>query len=226
MREKKNHIFDNWDIIHAILVSIGFFLCLFFEYIFPIVIFSGASFLYFILKNKVIFIRIKPFGGYANWVTIFRLSVLLAIGIFYSSYNNITIASVAVFALLLDGLDGFLARKFKTASNFGATLDGESDAFFVLLFSLVIYSLDYVGGWILYVGMLRYIYVLICYLVWQDVLDESVSYLRKTIAVVVMGAILTPFALPDPYYVPLLIVATIAITLSFAKSFIFQIKNH
>jgi len=76
------------------------------------------------------------------------------------------------------------------------------------------------------VGMLRYIYVLICYLVWQDVLDESVSYLRKTIAVVVMGAILTPFALPDPYYVPLLIVATIAVTLSFAKSFIFQIKNH
>ena len=133
---------------------------------------------------------------------------------------------MAVFALALDGVDGFLARKFKTTSNFGATLDGESDAFFVLLFSLIIYTLDYVGAWILWVGMLRYIYVLVCYVVWQEVLEESVSYLRKTIAVVIMGAILTPFVLPDQYYDPILFVATIAITLSFVKSLIFQIKNH
>ncbi len=226
MKNKQTNILKNWDILHAILVTSGFFLFLIFDCIFPIVILAGTSFAHFIWQNKNIFYTIKPFGGYANWVTIFRLSVLLSLGIFYNNYDGVTIAYIAAFALILDGVDGFLARKLKTASNFGATLDGESDAFFVLLFSVIVYALDYVDAWIMWVGMLRYIYVLVCYLVWQDVLDEPVSYLRKTIAVVIMGVILTPFLLPNQYYIPLLMIATTAITLSFVKSFIFQIKNH
>ena len=81
MKKKQKNTLKNWDIIHAIAVAVGFLLFLLSNYIFPIVVLSGASFLYFIWQNKAIFYTIKPFGGYANWVTIFRLSVLLSIGI-------------------------------------------------------------------------------------------------------------------------------------------------
>ncbi len=226
MENQNESIWRNWDIVHAIIVVVGVLLFLFSGELWLISIFSGASFLYFIWTNSAVFIDIKPFGGYANWVTIFRLAVLLSIGFFYSDFDDLTIAYMAVFALALDGVDGFLARKFKMTSSFGATLDGESDAFFVLLFSAIIYNLGYVGVWILWVGMLRYLYVLVCYILWNGVLDESVSYFRKTMAVVIMGAILSPFILAHQYYFPILIVSTVAITLSFLKSFVFQIRNH
>ncbi len=225
MKNQKKSIWRNWDIVHAILVAAGVSLFLFFSEPWFISIFSGASFMYFIWTNSAIFTTIKPFGGYANWVTIFRLAVLLLIGFFYKDFENLTIAYVAVFALALDGVDGFLARKFKTTSSFGATLDGESDAFFVLLFSAIIYNLGYISVWILWVGILRYLYVLLCYILWGGVLGEPVSYFRKTMAVVIMAAILFPFILPYQYYFPILVVSTIVITLSFLKSFIFQIRN-
>lgn len=226
MKNQSESIWKKWDIVHAIIVLVGVLLFLFSGNLRFVSIFSGASFLYFVWMNCTIFSDLKPFGGYANWVTMFRLAILLYIGIFYKDFENLTIAYTAVLALTLDGVDGFLARKFKMTSSFGATLDGESDAFFVLLFSSLIYTLGYASVWILWAGVLRYLYVFVCYILWGQLLEEPVSYLRKVIAVVIMAALLFPFVLPPEYYLPILTLSSVVLTMSFLKSFIFQVKNH
>ena len=66
----------------------------------------------------------------ANFITIFR--VLLIFGAIYLLYQGnpyayiILLASVAI-SFSLDGLDGYVARKFNESSKFGAMLDIMSD---------------------------------------------------------------------------------------------------
>jgi hypothetical protein len=64
-----------------------------------------------------------------------------------------TVLALTVAALLLDGVDGWVARRTRT-STFGARFDGEVDAFLILVLS--VYVARSVGGWVLVIGALRY----------------------------------------------------------------------
>lgn len=64
------------------------------------------------------------------------------------------LVSLAVVALVLDAVDGWVARHTRTASDFGARFDGEVDAFLILVVS--VYVADAVGGWVLTIGLARY----------------------------------------------------------------------
>lgn len=63
-------------------------------------------------------------------------------------------------ALLLDGADGWAARRRGLATAFGARFDMEADALAGLLLSLVIWRADRTGAWIVLIGGLRYLFVL------------------------------------------------------------------
>lgn len=67
-----------------------------------------------------------------------------------------TLATVAVVALALDAVDGQVARRTGTGSAFGARLDGEADAFLMLVLS--VYLARPVGPWVLAVGLVRYVF--------------------------------------------------------------------
>jgi phosphatidylglycerophosphate synthase len=69
------------------------------------------------------------------------------------------LALAATAALILDGLDGWLARRSGMASDFGADFDLEVDSLFVLALSLLVYETAAVGVWVLANGLLRYIFV-------------------------------------------------------------------
>lgn len=69
---------------------------------------------------------------------------------------------VALFAgitIVLDGVDGLVARHFKVASGFGASLDGELDALLVLVLSALVWQLDRSGAWVLLAGMARFAFL-------------------------------------------------------------------
>ena len=66
---------------------------------------------------------------------------------------------LAVFTLILDGLDGWLARRSGLASPLGARFDMETDALLILLLSVLALNLDKAGPWVLLGGLLRYIFV-------------------------------------------------------------------
>ncbi len=69
-------------------------------------------------------------------------------------------AGLAGSALLLDGADGWAARRRGIATAFGARFDMEADALAALLLSIVIWRADRTGAWIVLIGSLRYLFVL------------------------------------------------------------------
>jgi phosphatidylglycerophosphate synthase len=60
-------------------------------------------------------------------------------------------------ALVLDGVDGQVARRTGTVSTFGARFDMEVDAFLLLVLS--VYATRSFGAWVLAIGAMRYAFV-------------------------------------------------------------------
>ena len=68
-----------------------------------------------------------------------------------------TLTTLAVVALALDAVDGWVARRTGTASAVGARFDMEVDAFLVLLLS--VYVARSMGLWVLAIGSAHYVLV-------------------------------------------------------------------
>lgn len=66
---------------------------------------------------------------------------------------------VALIALALDGVDGWVARRTGSASALGARFDMELDAAFILVLCLALLQLERVGPWVLAIGAMRYAFV-------------------------------------------------------------------
>ena len=66
---------------------------------------------------------------------------------------------VAAVVTLLDGVDGWLARRTGLASRFGARFDMEVDAALILVLSILAYLYGKAGAWILASGLMRYAFV-------------------------------------------------------------------
>jgi phosphatidylglycerophosphate synthase len=101
--------------------------------------------------------------GTANRITIFRAALVanlaaasLTPAIFMS--HGLAMAAIMVFAFALDGVDGWLARRFSQASRFGARLDQELDALFTLVLAATIFWMDKAGAWILLAGAWHYLF--------------------------------------------------------------------
>src|SRR5438876_363391 len=60
---------------------------------------------------------------------------------------------------LLAGVDGWLARRHRIASDFGARFDMEIDALLILALSVLAWQFGKAGVWIVASGALRYLFV-------------------------------------------------------------------
>jgi phosphatidylglycerophosphate synthase len=68
-------------------------------------------------------------------------------------------AGVTLLVTALDGVDGWLARRTRMASDFGARFDMETDALLVMALSVLAWQYGKAGGWVLLCGLLRYLFV-------------------------------------------------------------------
>jgi phosphatidylglycerophosphate synthase len=100
--------------------------------------------------------------GPAGWVTLTRAT--LAVGVaaltaasFGRETAVATLVTLASLALALDFVDGWVARRTKTASALGASFDGEIDAFLILVLSVEV--APSVGAWVLAIGGARYAFL-------------------------------------------------------------------
>lgn len=110
----------------------------------------------------------RPFGA-ANWVTLVRAlfaAALLGWGLIELGSSDPVATGLrwlmvagAVAALCLDGVDGYLARRFNQTSAFGARFDLETDALTMLALSILVWGLGQAGAWVLASGFMRYIFV-------------------------------------------------------------------
>jgi phosphatidylglycerophosphate synthase len=90
----------------------------------------------------------------------------------------------ATVALLSDGVDGWAARRYGTASDFGAHFDMEVDTLFLLALSMLVYATGDIGAWVMASGALRYAFVLSGYRWPQLAMPLLPLWRRKAICVV------------------------------------------
>jgi phosphatidylglycerophosphate synthase len=90
------------------------------------------------------------------------------------------LAMLASVALLLDAADGFVARRTGSSTALGARFDMEVDAFLILVLS--VFVAQFLGGWVLVIGALRYVFVAASWVnVWLRA-SLPVRYSRKAVA--------------------------------------------
>lgn len=106
-----------------------------------------------------------PFAsfGAANGVTVLRgaLVALLAglIGEPTGAQLPAWVTAAATAAAVLDGIDGWLARRNRMTSDFGARFDMETDALLIMVLAVLAWQFGKAGGWVLLAGLLRYLFV-------------------------------------------------------------------
>lgn len=156
------------------------------------------------------------FGG-ANAVTALRVLLLGALPSLAAAGGWGPVVLGGVF-LAADGLDGWWARRRGLASEFGAFFDKEADALFLLVLCALSAFEGHLPLWVLGIGLLRYGFVVLLFLVQPPEKTESrFSFARYAYGAMV-GALLCSF-LPYPWlYEPLVALAAGALVLSFARS--------
>jgi len=106
-----------------------------------------------------------PFArvGPANGVTMLRAMLVALVAALIGEPRIPAIAGLAAAAgiavALLDGVDGWLARRTRMASEFGARFDMEVDTLLMLALAVLAWQQGKAGAWILLSGLLRYAFV-------------------------------------------------------------------
>ena len=125
-----------------------------------------AGLLYLVVSNGLLARGLHRSGltvfGWANAATATRSTLVglvtaLVATSFDSSVSVRLLVVLASIALVLDGVDGWLARRTHSESELGAQFDMEVDAFLLLV--LGVFVAPVLGWWVLAIGLLRYAFV-------------------------------------------------------------------
>lgn len=95
-------------------------------------------------------------AAFANLLTLVRLGLVVALPAAFASLPRPAFVALVVALLVLDGLDGRVARARAETSTFGATLDMETDALTVMVLTLLLWRDASIGPWVLVAGLWRY----------------------------------------------------------------------
>lgn len=169
-----------------------------------------------------------PFArlGAANAVTYTRgMGVALLCAFLTAPLSDGTRIALAIFAGLLlacDGLDGWLARRHKTASAFGARFDMEIDSALMVVLAILAARIE--GAWLLLLGLPRYVFVAASF-AWPFLSDPLPHSERRRIVCVLQGVGLIAALLPWSGGVWVAMAALAALLWSFAVDVIWLWRN-
>jgi phosphatidylglycerophosphate synthase len=129
----------------------------------------------------------------ADWVTLTRAVLIAGVaGLVADSFGRpvpvAALVTLSAVALVLDAVDGQVARRTGTATPLGARIDMEADAFLILLLSIYV-SRDY-GSWVLVIGAARYALLLAGWLIPWLAAPLPPRYWGKVVAAI-QGIVLT-----------------------------------
>ncbi|SMO87346.1 Phosphatidylglycerophosphate synthase [Paracoccus laeviglucosivorans] len=161
-----------------------------------------------------------PRIGGCNAVTLLRAAITCALlaPLAGGMAAGWTVAVVASAALMLDGVDGWLARRARLVSGFGARFDMEVDAAFALTLALHAWLGSGIGAGVLLLGLVRYVFVAASLVMpWlRGALPHS--FRRKLICVIQLAALIVLQLPPLPPEAAVLLAwsATGVVILSFA----------
>jgi phosphatidylglycerophosphate synthase len=155
---------------------------------------AGAALVLLALPGSHRFARV----GAANQVTMVRGALVALLAGLLGEQASPAAAAVAVVigssAMLLDGADGWLARRSGMASGFGARFDMETDAVFVAVLALLVWQFDKAGAWVLLSGLMRYLFAAVVAIVPRLQRPVPSTNRGKIIAVLQMIALILALA--------------------------------
>ncbi len=135
--------------------------------------------------------------GSCNGVTLFRaglgaslLTPLLSGDAGQAAWGGWAVALVALFALLLDGVDGWLARRQGLTSGFGARFDMEIDAALALMLALHAFADGMGGVVVLTLGVMRYVFVAASWVLPWMAAPLPDKFGRKVVCVIQIAALI------------------------------------
>ena len=105
-------------------------------------------------------------------------------------------AGVSAVATLLDGVDGWLARRTRMVSAFGARFDMEIDALLIQVLAILAWQWGKAGPWVLLSGLLRYVFAAAGW-VWPWMTRPLFASVRRKAICVVQIAGLIVTILPE-----------------------------
>lgn len=151
--------------------------------------------------------------GPANVVTTVRSTLVgvitgIVVASFVAPIPLGILVAVVVPALLLDAVDGWIARRTNSVSELGARFDMEVDAFLLLVLSA--YVSQRLGVWVLAIGLMRYAFVAVGWIMPWLRGQLPFRYWRKVVTAA-QGAALT-IAAADVF--PVVDVVLVAIALA------------
>ncbi|MEM9380455.1 MAG: CDP-alcohol phosphatidyltransferase family protein, partial [Planctomycetota bacterium] len=165
--------------------------------------------------------------GRAGHVTLLRSSVVAlfaALAFEPPSDASVQWALVvfAIGALVLDGVDGALARRDGDTSALGAWMDQEIDALFVLALAALVWRSGDVGPWILAAGAWRYAFLALTLVSPRMRRELPFSRRRRVVCVVQLGALvgcLSPILEP-PLAAPIAALSLVILSASFTADIV------
>jgi phosphatidylglycerophosphate synthase len=203
--------------LHAIALVTAFALALIGDSAWPLAVGAGLSFLAMFAAHAGRWTRSGKLG-LANALTTVRLSALLGLVALGPRISPFALFLGMTAAFALDALDGAVARRLGDTSAFGAVLDTEVDALFVLAVGYELRTLGGLAGWVLVPGLLRYAYV-IALALWPASAGGKRSRLGRTAFLLtglcLLGALLFQGAARPAFAT----VGTLLACLSFGRSF-------
>jgi phosphatidylglycerophosphate synthase len=136
-----------------------------------------------------------PGMGTANRVTLARAA--LTVPVFALALHPGRLGETALWwviglstvAMILDGVDGRVARRTGSQSAFGARFDMELDAALIMALCVLVWRSGKVGVWVLLVGLMRYAFVAAGWM-WPALTAELPPSFRRKLVCVVQGVAL------------------------------------
>jgi len=178
---------------------------------------AAASFLGLIRQFRRQWTPTEAFGA-ANTVTLIRLIATLFLLLFPIA-DGWLLASIALLILYADRLDGWLARRRRLASLFGDCFDKEVDAFFFLALCLLLYIRGHLGIWVLFPGLLRYLFVLFVKLAGPPRQIAVGNWFTRSVSVTAIIAFILCLLPVELFCTELAMTATALLCASFLYSF-------
>ena len=185
---------------------------------------AAALFLVLTLVCLALVARHHPFARYGagNLVTLMRAALLSAVAALIAEPIVRRVAMYAAITsfviVILDGVDGWLARRSGTVSAFGARFDVETDAALIMTLTILVWQHGKAGVWVLLCGLMRYLFIAAGWpLPWMAGPLEPTRR-AKTVAVIQMAALSSALVpvVPASVSVSVTAVALATLTWSFA----------
>jgi phosphatidylglycerophosphate synthase len=187
---------------------------------------SVLSFVIYVYKLPHFLPRFPMLIGYPNWISLFRLIIILITFSIHNTVSDIILLIIFGSVILMDGLDGTVARRLNQTSRAGEYLDMEIDALFVFIITYLHYHQQKLGVWIIIPGSMRYVYGLLFFWMMEPLVTRPGKKIRSSIAVLFFISLLFPFFLNEDIYTPLVIFSSILIIISFGISTVNRVIYH